>query len=127
MSNSVRESLTIPLALPEGNSFPSEDPRFDLLFVRECIPMGSGFTRITRLRTARVEKPQEALKLPWIAKLPGEKQVRFIDGQIFVLQKYVGCRLIRAHIFPDGQPRVSDLSDSDRTSQSRRMSLESTR
>lgn len=102
-------------AITESNSLASDDPGFRPLVVRECSPAGAGFGRVTRLHTAYVNRPQEALSLPWIAKLPGEKQVRFIDGQIFVIQKYVGCQLIRAHISQDEKQRVL-WADTVRTS-----------
>jgi len=98
-------------ALTESNAFACHDPRFGTLVVRECVPAGAGFTRVTRFHTAYVNRPQEALSLPWIEKMPGEKQVRFIAGQIFVVQKYVGCQLIRAHIFHDEEKKVLDCSD----------------
>jgi hypothetical protein len=116
MTNSTRESLTIPLAPPERNSLPDKGSRFGPLFVRECVPAGAGFTRVTRLHTGCVNRTQEALALPWIRKLPGEKHVRYIDGQVFVIQKYAGCQLIRAHICHDEERRGLDLGDLDCTS-----------
>jgi hypothetical protein len=50
------------------------------------------------LRTAHISTANEALALPWIEKLPGQKRIRFIHGQIFVIQHYMGMRVIRAHI-----------------------------
>lgn len=63
---------------------------------------------------------KEALLLPWIEKLPGEKRVRFVNGQIFVVQKYVGCQLIRAHIRHDEGLTVFELSDNDRLANTNR-------
>jgi len=107
----MRESLTIPIALPEKNSSPHKGSRFGLLFVRECVPAGAGFSRVTRLHTASVNSTQEALALPWIQKLPGEKQLRFIDGQVFVIQKYANCQLIRAHVCREEERRLLSLTD----------------
>jgi hypothetical protein len=50
------------------------------------------------LRTAYIGTANEALALPWIEKLPGQKRIRFVHGQIFVIQHYIGTRVIRAHI-----------------------------
>jgi len=50
------------------------------------------------LRTAYISAADEALALPWIEKLPGQKRIRFVHGQIFVIQHYQGLRVIRAHI-----------------------------
>jgi len=113
MSKSERESMTIPLVLRESSTLSGKDPRSRSLFVRECVPAGAGFTRVTRLHTASVNRPQEALALPWIQKLPGEKLVRLIDGQVFVIQKYANCQLIRAHICRDEERRLLGLTDLD--------------
>jgi hypothetical protein len=50
------------------------------------------------LRTADIVTANEALALPWIEKLPGQKRIQFVHGQIFVIQRYMGMRVIRAHI-----------------------------
>jgi hypothetical protein len=71
------------------------------LLVKECVP-GSGFltlTRVGRLRTAYVTRPEEALALPWIERLPGEKRIKVVHGQIFVMQLYLGFKVVRAHIW----------------------------
>ena len=119
MSNSIKERLTIPLESLESIPFPGKG-RFGPLFVRECVPVGSGFTRVTRLHAAYVNRPQEALTLPWIERLPGEKRVRFVNGQIFVIQKYVGCQLIRAHISHGEEQRGPGLGETDCTSATKR-------
>jgi hypothetical protein len=124
MTDSTRESLTISRALPETNSYEIEYPRFGHLLVRECVPRGAGFTRATRLHTSYVNRPQEALSLPWIEKLPGEKRVRFIHGQVFVIQKYFGCQLIRAHISQDEKQGVLQGGDTLRVSTSQETSFE---
>lgn len=123
MGNSVEERLTIPLELPEINSFPGKSLGFGRLVVRECVPAGAGFSR-TRLRGAYVNRLQEALSLPWIEKLPGEKRVRFVHGQIFVIQKYVGCELIRAHISHGEEQGVLNYGHAVRASTSQKMSFE---
>jgi hypothetical protein len=69
--------------------------------VKECVPGASFLTRIGTVHIAYVIRPEEALALPWIEKLPGEKRIRFVHGQIFVMQHYLGCRLVRAHICRD--------------------------
>jgi hypothetical protein len=69
-----------------------------LLTVKECIPGTSFLTRSAHLRTASVSRLEEALSLPWIERLPGEKRIKCVHGQTFVMQRYVGCSLIRAHI-----------------------------
>jgi hypothetical protein len=70
-----------------------------MLIVKQCVPFLAFSSHPTvPLRTACIGTPNEALSLPWIKGLPGEKRVRFFYGQIFVVQHYLGCRLIRAHI-----------------------------
>ena len=54
--------------------------------------------RSAHLRTAFVRRPEEALCLPWIERLPGEKRIKNVHGQTFVMQHYFGFNLIRAHI-----------------------------
>jgi hypothetical protein len=65
------------------------------------------------LRAAYVSTPKQALALPWIEKLPGEKRIRFVHGQIFVIQHYLGCKLIRAHICRDQERRRGSLDDTE--------------
>jgi hypothetical protein len=67
-----------------------------LFLVRECVP--EFFAHKRPLRTAYVKKPDEALDLHWVERLPGEKRIQFVHGQIFVIQRYLGYRLLRAHI-----------------------------
>lgn len=118
MTNSISESITIPLAPAESNPLPDKGSRFGPLFVRECVPAGAGFTRVLRLHAAYVDRTQEALALPWIQKLPGDKQVRFIHGQVFVIQRYAGCTLIRAHICYGAERRALDLGNLGHTTES---------
>ena len=54
-------------------------------------------------RTALISTPSEALAIPWVDKLPGKKRIQFVHGQIFVVQRYLGCRLLRAHISPNDE------------------------
>ena len=69
-----------------------------LLLVTECIPNGCHLERLGRLRITQVSKATEALSLPWIQKLPGTKRIKLLHGQVFILQDYLGCKVIRAHI-----------------------------
>lgn len=115
MSNNTRDSVTIPLALSQSDALSGIGPRSGSLFVRECVPAGAGFNHVTRLHTAYVNRAQDALTLPWIHKLPGEKLIRFLDGQVFVIQKYVGCQLIRAHICHDEERKLVELGVLDCT------------
>ena len=73
-------------------------PRPTLLTVKECVPGTAFLTRSAHLHTASVSRAEEALCLPWIERLPGAKRIKCIHGQTFVMQRYVGCTLIRAHI-----------------------------
>jgi hypothetical protein len=50
------------------------------------------------LRTAYISTANEAQALTWIEKLPRQKRIRFVHGQIFVIQHYMGMRVICAHI-----------------------------
>jgi hypothetical protein len=68
------------------------------LMVRECFPAMASVAHKAPLRTAYISKTNEALALSWIEKLPGQKRIRFVHGQIFVIQHYLGMRVIRAHI-----------------------------
>jgi hypothetical protein len=70
-----------------------------MLIVKELTPFTSCFSQ-TRgpLRVAQIRSPRDALSLPWITSLPGDKQIRFFGGQIFVMQRYLGCNLVRADI-----------------------------
>ena len=89
-------------AYSEGRAEHSGQPSTDLgcsLSVRECIPFATPLLHDLPLRTASVSKPDEALSLPWIRRLPGEKRIQFVHGQIFVVQHYLGCTLARAHIY----------------------------
>jgi hypothetical protein len=112
MAHCVVDRPTWAHAVPQGASLQTRVLSRARLFVRECVPGGS-FLRAAAVRTAYVDAPREALALPWIEKLPGEKRIKVLHGQTFVVQHYVGCRLIRAHIFCDeercrsspGQPR----------------------
>ncbi len=60
-----------------------------------------------RLRTAHISTANEALALPWIEKLPGRKRIQFVHGQIFVMQHYLGCKVIRAHILRNDEKCAS--------------------
>jgi hypothetical protein len=72
-----------------------------LFLVRECVPAMASVAHEAALRTAHIKRADEALALPWIEKLPGQKRIRFVHGQIFVIQHYLGMRVIRAHICRD--------------------------
>ena len=78
-----------------------------LLLVKECVPAMVSVAHEAPLRTAYVSTANEALALPWIEKLPGQKRIRFVYGQIFVIQHYLGMRVIRAHICRDEERRSS--------------------
>jgi hypothetical protein len=70
-----------------------------MLTVKECVPFLSLSRRTAApLRAACVASPGEALSLSWIRALPGKKLVRYCHGQVFVIQRYLGFQLIRAHI-----------------------------
>ena len=68
------------------------------LMVKECVPFLASSSRTALLRTAYVGSPSDALSLPWIKGLPGEKRIQFLHGQVFVIQYYLGSKLVRAHI-----------------------------
>jgi hypothetical protein len=69
------------------------------LLVRECVPHGYWFDdRLTRVKVNHVSTIAEALALPWIQRLPGEKRITILHGQFFVVQKCLGWKMIRAHI-----------------------------
>jgi hypothetical protein len=56
---------------------------------------------MSRGRTARNELVHDiegALHIPWISKVPGEKSIEVWHGQLIVMQRYLGQRIVRAHI-----------------------------
>jgi|GEM_PF-3878657 len=67
--------------------------------VKECVPGSAFLNHGAALHTAYINRLEEALSLPWVQRLPGEKRIRFLHGQIFVMQHYLGCRVVRAHIY----------------------------
>jgi hypothetical protein len=88
-----------PTALLDKTPFSGEHSRgVASLMVRECVPAMASAGHEAPLRTAYISTANEALALPWIAKLPGQKRIQFVHGQIFVMQHYLGWRVIRAHI-----------------------------
>lgn len=70
-----------------------------MFIVQECRPF-MGFSKHTypQPRFANVQSPNDALALPWIKGLPGEKKLAFIRGQLFIVQVYLGSKLARAQI-----------------------------
>jgi hypothetical protein len=68
------------------------------LRVTECVPNGYYPDRLGRLRVNHVGTMAEALTLPWVQRFPGEKRIKFLHGQVFVIQEYLGWKVIRAHI-----------------------------
>jgi hypothetical protein len=51
------------------------------LMVRECVPAMASVAHEAPLRTTYISTANEALALPWIEKLPGQKRIRFVHGQ----------------------------------------------
>jgi len=73
------------------------------LIVKECVPFSAPLPHAGRSRTAHISNPDEALSLPWIERLPGEKRIQFLHGQVFVVQHYLSCKLARAYIYRNEQ------------------------
>ncbi len=70
-----------------------------MLMAKECVLFLALSNRTaTPLRAAHVGSPSNALSLPWIKGLPGEKRIRFFHGEVFAIQCYLGFKLVRAHI-----------------------------
>jgi len=88
------------ISITRRSSTPSNDAMSGVpaLLVRECIPVEALCTQKVPPRCAYVSKPNDALGLSWVEKLPGEKRIQFVYGQMFVVQRYLGVRLVRAHI-----------------------------
>jgi hypothetical protein len=81
-----------------------------MLTVQECVSLFSSAKRLAvHLRTAQVGSFSEALSVPWIRALPGEKRVRFLHGRLFVIQRYLGVELIRAQVF-QGRAQLEDAA-----------------
>jgi hypothetical protein len=78
--------------------------------VRECVPATVVVVREAPLRTAHIARAEQALGLSWIDKLPGQKRIRYIHGQIFVTQDYLGWRVIRAHICRDDEKSAAHFA-----------------
>jgi len=78
-----------------------------MLIVQECLPFVT-FPSHSAIptRVAHVDNPGDALTLPWIKGLPGEKRICFFRGQVFVIQRYLGFKLVRAHIYHAQQPTL---------------------
>lgn len=76
-----------------------------MLIVQECFPFIEYPSRpAVSPRTARIEEPGDALELSWIKGLPGRKRLCFFRGQLFVIQNYIGFKLVRAHILHAQKP-----------------------
>lgn len=60
---------------------------------------------VSRAMPARVElvtDAEQALHIPWIAKLPGDKRIEHWRGQMVIMQHYLHHNLVRAEItFPE--------------------------
>lgn len=52
-------------------------------------------------RTTIVDRLDQVLTIPWISKLPGEKELTRSRGQRVVVQHYLGYHLVRAHVHWD--------------------------
>jgi hypothetical protein len=113
MTSSVVENPISPQVVRGRDYLLTRNPGLSSLLVRECVPARYFPDRAMPLRTAYVTTPKQALELPWIEKLPGEKRIRFVHGQIFVIQHYVGCRLIRAHICHEEERWPGFLDDTE--------------
>jgi hypothetical protein len=97
MTHRITENLAETQEVSERYAVPALLSRAGLL-VTECVPNGYCLDRFSRPRANHVSRATEALALPWIEKLPGEKRIKFLHGQVFVVQDYLGSKLIRAHI-----------------------------
>jgi hypothetical protein len=72
-----------------------------MLTVVECLPFADRTKHVDRIvRVAYLDRPNDALSVPWVKSLPGEKRIRFFHGQVFVLQHYLGITIARAQIHP---------------------------
>jgi len=98
MTHGLEENLAAIHEPSASEAVPPDRSPAGLLLVTECIPNGCHLEHLGRLRIAQVSKTAEALTLPWIEKLPGAKRIKLLHGQVFILQDYLGCKLIRAHI-----------------------------
>ena len=56
---------------------------------------------VSRAMPARVDvvnDAEQALRLPWIAKLPGEKCIESWHGRVVIMQRYLRLKIVRAQI-----------------------------
>ena len=76
-----------------------------MLTLQECVPFSAVSCRAKAPpRTAFIGQVSEALTVPWIKTLPGAKNIQFSCGQVFVIQRYLGLKVIRAQIFSSPGP-----------------------
>lgn len=64
--------------------------------VTEHLP--SFVSRAMPVRIEVVNDAEQALHLPWIAKLPGEKRLEPWHGRLVIMQHYLHQKLLRAQI-----------------------------
>ncbi len=69
------------------------------LIVKEYVP--KCVRQTAPARTTIVDRLDQVLTIPWISKLPGEKQLTHSRGQRVVMQQYLGYHLVRAHVHWD--------------------------
>lgn len=87
-------SVRSEMALQFGQS--GNNTNVGLMRVTEHLP--SFVSRSTPARIEVVNDAEQALHLPWIAKLPGEKNIEHWRGRVVIMQHYLRHNLIRAQI-----------------------------
>jgi hypothetical protein len=98
MSHGIAENIAEMQEVSAPDASPPHLATTRLLRVTECVPNDYHVDLRVGLRVNHVGTEAEALGLPWIRRLPGEKRVKVLHGQVFVVQEYLGWKLIRAHI-----------------------------
>jgi hypothetical protein len=97
----VSSNLAVQLDQSSNNTSES------FLRVTEHLP--TFVSRAMPVRRNVVNEPEQALHLPWIAKLPGEKRIEPWHGRVVIMQHYLHHKLVRAQI----EPLVTDPNGSN--------------
>ena len=89
-SFSVNSEMTLQFRQPNSTT------KLCPIRVTEHLP--SFVSRALPVRIDTVTDAEQALHLPWIAKLPGEKCIEPWHGKLVIMQHYLRQKLVRAQI-----------------------------
>jgi hypothetical protein len=95
--DSIQSTETARVAPVNSSQSPSRLP-FRLI-VKEFVPRF--IEQTAPPRTTIVDRLDQVLTIPWISRLPGDKELTRSRGQRVVVQHYLGYHLVRAHVHWD--------------------------